>query len=101
MVSRKGLTSRITYSTDRCANATANRSCEETVRVQDIIPTDRSRAEKLWLVCGVMGDVMLCDRERDIHPSQKLYATIHSEKNDFPHNSVILQTLISSSFMFS
>jgi hypothetical protein len=23
---------------------------------------------------------MLCDRERDIHPSQKLYATIHSEK---------------------
>jgi hypothetical protein len=29
---------------------------------------DRSRAEKLWLVCGVMGDVMLCDRERDIHP---------------------------------
>jgi hypothetical protein len=42
--------------------------------------TDRSRAEKLWLVCGVMGDVMLCDRERDIHRSQKFYATIHSEK---------------------
>jgi hypothetical protein len=42
--------------------------------------TDRSRAEELWLVCGVMGDVMLCDRERDIHPSQKFYATIHSEK---------------------
>jgi hypothetical protein len=42
--------------------------------------TDRSRAEKLWLVCGVMGDVMLCDRGRDIHPSQKFYATIHSEK---------------------
>jgi hypothetical protein len=39
-----------------------------------------SRAEKLWLVCGVMGDVMLCDRERDIHRSQKCYATIHSEK---------------------
>jgi hypothetical protein len=45
--------------------------------------TDRSRAEKLWLVCGVMGDVMLCDRERDIHPTQKLYATIHSEKMAF------------------
>jgi hypothetical protein len=30
---------------------------------------------------GVMGDVMLCGRERDIHPSQKFYATIHSEKN--------------------
>jgi hypothetical protein len=45
--------------------------------------TDRSRAEKLWLVCGVMGDVMLCDRERDIHPSQKFYATIHSEKMTF------------------
>jgi hypothetical protein len=42
---------------------------------------DRSRAEKLWLVCGVTGDVILCDTERDIHPSQKLYATIHSEKN--------------------
>jgi hypothetical protein len=42
--------------------------------------TDRSRAEKLWLVCGVMGDVMLCDRERDVHRSQKFYATIHSEK---------------------
>jgi hypothetical protein len=42
--------------------------------------TDRSRAEKLWLVCGVTGDVMLCHRERDIHPSQKLYATIHSEE---------------------
>jgi hypothetical protein len=26
------------------------------------------------------GDVMLCDSESDIHPSQKLYATIHSEK---------------------
>jgi hypothetical protein len=49
--------------------------------------TDRSRAEKLWLVCGVMDDVMLCDRERHIHPRQKLYASIHSEKNDFPHNS--------------
>jgi hypothetical protein len=33
--------------------------------------TDRSRAENLWLVCGVMGVVMLCDRERDIHPSKK------------------------------
>jgi hypothetical protein len=42
--------------------------------------TDRSRTEKLWPVCGVMGDVILCDRERDIHPSQKLYATNHSEK---------------------
>jgi hypothetical protein len=27
-----------------------------------------------------MGDVMLCDRERDIHPCQKFDATIHSEK---------------------
>jgi hypothetical protein len=27
-----------------------------------------------------MGDVMLCDRERDKHRSQKFYATIHSEK---------------------
>jgi hypothetical protein len=42
--------------------------------------TDHSRAEKLWLVCGVMGDVMPCDRESDIHPSQKFDATIHSEK---------------------
>jgi hypothetical protein len=62
--------------------------------------TDRPRAEKLWLVCGVMGDVMLCDRERDIHRSKKCYATIHSEKNDSPHNSFILQTQISSSCMF-
>jgi hypothetical protein len=63
--------------------------------------TDRSRAEKRWLVCEVMGDIMLCDRERDIHPSQKLYATIHSEKNGLLHNSFILQTSISSSCMFS
>jgi hypothetical protein len=27
--------------------------------------TDRSRAEKLWLVYGVMGDVTPCDRERE------------------------------------
>jgi hypothetical protein len=27
-------------------------------------PTDSSRAEKLWLVCGVVGNIMLCDRER-------------------------------------
>jgi hypothetical protein len=27
-----------------------------------------------------MGDVMLCDRGRDIYRSQKFYATIHSEK---------------------
>jgi hypothetical protein len=46
----------------------------------DIAPTDRSRDEKLWLVYGVMGDVMQCDRERDMHRSQKFYATIHSEK---------------------
>jgi hypothetical protein len=46
---------------------------------------DRSRAEKLWLVFVVVGDVMLCDRERDIHPGQKRYATIHSEENDLPH----------------
>jgi hypothetical protein len=63
--------------------------------------TGRSQAEKLWLVCGVMGDVMLCDRERDIQPSQKFYATVHSEKSDSSHNSFILQTLISSSCMFS
>jgi hypothetical protein len=42
--------------------------------------TDRSRAEKQWLVCGVMGDVMLCDRERDTHRSKKFDAIIHSEK---------------------
>jgi hypothetical protein len=42
--------------------------------------TDRSLAEKLWLVCGVMGDVMLWDRERDIHPSQNFCAAIHYEK---------------------
>jgi hypothetical protein len=30
-----------------------------------------------------MGDVMLCDRERDIHRSKKFYATIHSEKINF------------------
>jgi hypothetical protein len=63
--------------------------------------TDCSRAEKLWLVCGVMGDVILCYRERDIYRSQKFYATIHSEKNDLPYNSFILQTPISSSCMFS
>jgi hypothetical protein len=45
--------------------------------------TGRSRAEKLWLVCGVTGDVMLCDSERNIHLSQKLYATIHSERMTF------------------
>jgi hypothetical protein len=48
--------------------------------LSDDVDTDRSRAEKLWLVCGVMGDAMPCDRERDIHRSQKCYATIHSEK---------------------
>jgi hypothetical protein len=42
--------------------------------------TDHSRAEKLWLVCGVMGDIMPCDREVDIHPSQKFDAAIHSGK---------------------
>jgi hypothetical protein len=45
--------------------------------------TDRSRAEELCLVCRVMGDVMLCDRERDMHPSQKFDATLHSEKNTY------------------
>jgi hypothetical protein len=34
--------------------------------------TDRSRAEKLWLVCRVMDDVIPCDRERYIHPSEKI-----------------------------
>jgi hypothetical protein len=48
-----------------------------------IVHTDRSLAEKLWLVCGVTGGVMLCDRERDKHRSQKFYATIHSEKITF------------------
>jgi hypothetical protein len=38
--------------------------------------TDHLQAEKLWLVCGVMGDVMLYNRES----GQKCYATIHSEK---------------------
>jgi hypothetical protein len=47
----------------------------------------------------VMGDVMMCDRERDIHRSKKFDATIHSE--NLTHNSFILQTVISSSFMFS
>jgi hypothetical protein len=56
------------------------------------INTDLSRAEKLWLICGVMGDVIPCERDRDIHPSQKFDASIHSEKNDIPHNSFILQT---------
>jgi hypothetical protein len=50
--------------------------------------TDRSRAEELWLLCGVMGDVMLCDGERDIHPSQKYDATIHSEKTT--HLTIVL-----------
>jgi hypothetical protein len=45
-----------------------------------VLTTDLSRAEKLWLVCEVMGDVTLCDRERDVHRSQKFYATIHFEK---------------------
>jgi hypothetical protein len=31
--------------------------------------------------------------EREIHPRQKFDTTIHSEKNDFPHNRFILQTL--------
>jgi hypothetical protein len=69
--------------------------------IQVTLHTDRLRAEKLWLVCGVMGNIMLCDGERDIHRSKKIYATIHSEKNDFPHNSFILQTPVSSSCMFS
>jgi hypothetical protein len=34
--------------------------------------TDRSRAEELWLVCGLMGDVILCDGEKDIHPVKHL-----------------------------
>jgi hypothetical protein len=50
--------------------------------------TNRSRAEKLWLVCGVIGDVMQCDRERDMHRSQKFYATIHSEK--ITHLTIVL-----------
>jgi hypothetical protein len=50
--------------------------------------TDRSRAEKLWLVCGVMGDVMQCDRERDMRRSQKFYATIHSE--EITHLTIVL-----------
>jgi hypothetical protein len=44
------------------------------------INTDRSRAEKLWLECGVIGDVMLCDIERDKYPGKKFDATIHSKK---------------------
>jgi hypothetical protein len=58
----------------------------QTVEAQlsDSNSTDRSRAEKLWLVCGVMGGVMQCDRESDIHRSQKFYATIHSEKMTYP-----------------
>jgi hypothetical protein len=47
--------------------------------------SDRSRAEQLWLVCGVMGDVMLCDKERYIHRRQTFYATIHSEKITSSH----------------
>jgi hypothetical protein len=62
--------------------------------------TDRSRAEKLWLVCGVMGDVMLCDRERDIHRS-KPFMLLSILKKYFSHNSFILRTSISSSCMFS
>jgi hypothetical protein len=31
-----------------------------------------------------MGDVMLCDREREKNRSQKFYATIHSEKITYP-----------------
>jgi hypothetical protein len=46
-----------------------------------------------------MGDVMLCDRGRNIHPGQKFYATIHSEKMT-PHNSFILQTSIFGSCFF-
>jgi hypothetical protein len=63
-----------------------------------VATADRSRAEEFWLVCGVMGDVMLCDKERDIHPSQKSDATIHSE--EMTPNNFILQTLISSNCTF-
>jgi hypothetical protein len=66
------------------------------------VHTDHSRAEKLWLVRGVMGDVMPCYREREREtPSQEWYATIHSEKNYEPHNSLLLQTSISSSCVFA
>jgi hypothetical protein len=40
-------------------------------------------------------------RRKRYTPCQKFDATIHSEKNDIPHNSFILQTLISSICMFS
>jgi hypothetical protein len=43
-----------------------SRRSEDIVKQWDSV-TDRSRAEKLWLVCGVMGDVMPCDRERYIY----------------------------------
>jgi hypothetical protein len=83
-------------------NVTARLTCSLWTDTKDwvVTRTGRSRAEKLWLVCGVMGDVMQCDRERDIHPSQKFYATIRSEKMT-PHNSFVLQTLISNNCMFS
>jgi hypothetical protein len=41
-------------------------------RVRTWVSTDRSRAEKLWLECGIIDDDMLCDRERDIPPGQKI-----------------------------
>jgi hypothetical protein len=33
-----------------------------------LLRTDRSRDDKLWLVCGGMGDIILCDRKREITP---------------------------------
>jgi hypothetical protein len=49
-----------------------------------------------------MGDVMPCDRERERDtPQSKIWCYYPFWKNYLPHNSFILQTLISSSCMFS
>jgi hypothetical protein len=51
--------------------------------------TDSSRAEKLWLVCGVMGDVMLCDRERDIEAYGKGSELTNSMENILPETLIV------------
>jgi hypothetical protein len=48
--------------------------------------TVRSPAEMPWLECGVVCDVMTCNKERDINSSKTSDATINSEKKTL-HNS--------------
>jgi hypothetical protein len=56
-----------------------------------------SPSEKSWLECGVVGDVMLCDR--DISSSKSFDAIIHSEKGLSSQQSYFLDFLSSSGQM--